>query len=743
MVISGKVTDQAGVPLQGVIVKLVTARVADTTAADGRYMLDAKGQTSIRLVAKRSGITGIQYRNGCLVFEAARAGTFNAQLFDLRGARLAAVHRSRLVQGRNVVAFPLEKYNHQLLLLRITNGADVRNYKLTPGMSNGYRFCDVSQDASPGTLSKGAGTIDWLQASKTGFTMHSQAIGAYSGVINITLTKAGIPDFGPNAKVFEPTTAMSTIQSQLNSIFSQQEGSQFGSNRYALLFKPGAYNLDVNVGFYTQVLGLGESPDDVAITGSVHSEADWMGGNATCTFWRSTENVSVIPTSNTPINWAVSQAAPFRRMHIKGSLKLWDGGWASGGYIADSRIDGTVDPGVQQQWLSRNAEWGSWGPNNGSWNFVFVGVVNPPSGTWPNQPYTFVDKTPVIAEKPFLTVDKNGNFAVRVPRLRTDSTKGVSWAGGSTPGTLIPLEQFYVARASVDDAATLNAALGAGKNLLLTPGLYHLKESLKVDRPGTVVLGIGLPSLIPDNGTAALEVADVNGVKIAGVLFEATATDPPTLVQIGEPGCTNSHADDPICLYDIFCRTGGSFNGTAGCLLTINSSNVIGDHFWLWRADHGTGAGWYSNKNANGLIVNGDDVTIYALFVEHTQEYQTIWNGNGGRMYMYQSEMPYDPPSQTAWQHDGVNGWASYKVADKVTTHEGWGLGVYCVFNSAPVIAFNAIETPTVPGVKMTHMLTLRLGGQSGSEISHVINGTGAAATAASRVQRVDYFSGK
>jgi hypothetical protein len=161
-------------------------------------------------------------------------------------------------------------------------------------------------------------------------------------------------------------------------------------------------------------------------------------------------------------------------------------------------------------------------------------------------------------------------------------------------------------------------------------------------------------------------------------------------------------------------------------MVSIHSSDVVGDNFWLWRADHGRGVGWTANKNATGLIVNGDNVTLYGLFVEHCQEYQTIWNGNGGRVFFYQSEMPYDPPSQEAWRHGTVNGFASYKVADNVTTHEAWGLGVYCVFNRAAVVAENAIETPSGPGIKMHHMVSIRLGGgRPDSGINHVINGTG------------------
>ena len=137
------------------------------------------------------------------------------------------------------------------------------------------------------------------------------------------------------------------------------------------------------------------------------------------------------------------------------------------------------------------------------------------------------------------------------------------------------------------------------------------------------------------------------------------------------------------------------------------------------------GAGWESNPVANGIIVNGSDVTIYGLFVEHCQEYQTLWNGDGGRVYFYQSELPYDVPSQEKWSHNGVKGFASYKVADKVVSHEVWGLGIYSFFTDAAVVLDNAIETPDGDGVKIHNALTVRLGGKDGSGITHVINGKG------------------
>ena len=268
-------------------------------------------------------------------------------------------------------------------------------------------------------------------------------------------TASADPDFGPNVFIFRPDMPMDTIQGKVSEIFSQQERSQFGPDRYAFLFHPGEYKLDVNVGFYTEVLGLGLTPDAVSITGQVHSEADWMRGNATCTFWRSVAGIAVTPDGGTD-RWATSQATPFRRMHIKGNLVLFDGGWSSGGFISDSRIDGTIISGSQQQYFLRNTYMGKW--NGGNWNMVFVGDVNPPEGAWPKRPYTVVSETPMVREKPFLFVDENDNYAVRVPEMRKDSTS-ITWENGPTPGTDIPIDRFFIAHAGTDNAATMNTAL--------------------------------------------------------------------------------------------------------------------------------------------------------------------------------------------------------------------------------------------------------------------------------------------
>ncbi|GAA4629815.1 discoidin domain-containing protein [Actinoallomurus vinaceus] len=550
-------------------------------------------------------------------------------------------------------------------------------------------------------------------------------------------TLPGGGDLGSNVIVFDPSMSSATIQSRLDTVFKQQESNQFGSERYALLFKPGSYNVNANIGFYTSIAGLGLSPDDVTINGGVTVDAGWFNGNATQNFWRSAENLAVQPSGGFD-RWAVSQAAPFRRMHIKGDLNLAPTGygWASGGYIADTKVDGQVQPYSQQQWFTRDSQIGGW--LNGVWNMVFSGVSGAPAQSFPNPPYTTVANSPVTREKPFLYVDSSGAYQVFVPALRKNS-QGTTWSGGSTAGSSIPLSRFYVAKPS-DSAATLNQALAQGLNLLFTPGVYKIDQTLNVTRADTVVLGLGYATLVPQNGVTPMSVADVNGVKIAGLLFDAGSANSPNLLQIGPSGSTADHSTDPTSIQDVFFRIGGAGVGKATNSLVVNSNNAIIDHIWAWRADHGSGVGWTSNTADTGLIVNGNDVTAYGLFVEHYQKYEVVWNGERGRTYFFQNEMPYDPPNQAAWTNGSTNGYAAYKVGANVTTHEAWGVGSYCYFNVDPSIhAAHAFEVPNASGVKFHDLLTVSLGGNG--TIDHVINDTGGAAqgTATTPVNVVSY----
>jgi hypothetical protein len=555
------------------------------------------------------------------------------------------------------------------------------------------------------------------RATQFGYSLFEMAVFTTGGTTTPPVTGGG--DLGPNVRIFDPSMSTASVQSAVDAVFAAQDTNQFGTRRDALLFKPGQYNINVNVGYNTSVAGLGRNPDDVNI-GGLTVDALSAGGNATQNFWRSAENF-MVPGS---ARWAVSQAAPMRRVDIRGDLNLAPSsfGFASGGYIADSRIVGQEQQFSQQQWLTRDSNIGS--VNNGVWNQVFVGTVGAPPQSFPNPVFTTVATTPVIREKPYLFVDSAGAFQVLVPNLRTN-TAGATWLTAPTPGTALPLSQFYVAKPT-DSAATINQALAQGLNLLFTPGIYNVDQTINVTRANTVVLGLGYATLVPVGGVVPMSVSDVDGVKIAGLLFDAGTTNSPVLLQVGPNGSTASHAGNPTTIQDVFFRIGGRIAGKATTSLLVNSNNTIIDHIWAWRADHGSGVGWTVNTADQGLIVNGQNVTAYGLFVEHYQKYEVTWNGNGGRTFFFQNEMPYDPPNQATWR-TGANGYAAYKVADGVTSHEGWGLGSYCFFNVNPAIhADRGFEVPVTAGVRFHDLLTVSLGGTG--TIDHVINNTGAAA---------------
>ena len=162
------------------------------------------------------------------------------------------------------------------------------------------------------------------------------------------------------------------------------------------------------------------------------------------------------------------------------------------------------------------------------------------------------------------------------------------------------------------------------------------------------------------------------------------------------------------------------------------------DHTWVWRADHGVedfdtedgflgdNERWRTNTGRTGVVVHGDDVTATGLFVEHFQQHNTVWNGERGRVVLYQNELPYDPPTQADWTAaDGTPGWAAYKVGDEVTDHHLWGGGVYVYNRNNPdIVTANGYEVPIRDGVRLTHVMTKNLSGPG--TIQHVVNGVGA-----------------
>ncbi|MFM9920190.1 adenylyl cyclase [Lacisediminihabitans sp. H27-G8] len=568
---------------------------------------------------------------------------------------------------------------------------------------------------------------------------------------------SAVVDFGPNVKIFDPSMPQSQIQATVDAIAAQQVDNEMGTARFALLFKPGVYGtvadpLVFQVGYYTEVAGLGVSPGDVTINGHVDVyNRCFTADNCSAldNFWRSVSNLTINVAGGTDCRssgefWAVSQAAPMRRVDVTGgNLTFMDyctagPQFASGGFMADSRA-GAIVNGSQQQFLVRNSSIGSW--SNGVWNQVFSGVTGAPAQAFPDPTYTTLATTAVSREKPYLFFDTAKNrYSVFVPDGRTDSV-GASWESSPTAGRAIPLTDFFVASPGVP-VRTINDQLARGKNLLFTPGVYDIDRTISVKRANTVVLGLGVATLTAMNGAVPLAVADVSGVDVAGLMIDAGAVNSPVLLQIGtkRDGHWHDHdaesdnqrrtgARNQTAIQDVYFRIGGPHVGKATVALQVNSDNVLLDNIWAWRADHGQGVGWTANTSDTGVVINGRNVTATGLFSEHFQKYNVIWNGERGTTVFFQNELPYDAPNQAAWQHDGVLGWAGYKVADSVKTHTLWGGGSYIFTNVDPTIhATRGFEVPVTPGVQLRDLLTVQLGAGT---LDHVVNDTGAPVTSA------------
>jgi hypothetical protein len=513
----------------------------------------------------------------------------------------------------------------------------------------------------------------------------------------------------------------------------------------------------LQVGYYTSVAGLGASPADVVINGAVDSFNQCSpAASSNCTaldnFWRSLSNLTIdvpAPRSGalcrqTAEFWATSQASPVRRVEFNGLTSLMDycskPGYSSGGFIADSKFSGRpVLSGSQQQFLVRNSALDGW--SNGLWNQVFSGDVGAPAQNFGSGgQYTTLAASPVTEEEPFLQEDSGGNYSVFVPAVQHGSV-GPSWASGPTPGTAIGIRRFFIATPA-DPVPVINAALARGQDLILTPGVYHLRQTIEITRPDTVVLGLGFPTLVPANGIVPMRVASVAGVKLSGMIFAAGPVNSPMLLQLGgQPG--PGDPADPTCVQDVFFSIGGATPGRATTSLVVNSSQVILDDIWAWRADHGQGVGWTDNVGDTGVVVNGDHVSAYGLFVEHYEKYEVIWNGADGTDIFFQNEMPYDPPSQAAWMAGATtDGYPAFLITRRAAGFQGYGMGSYSYFNrGVPIFASSAFQTADPPGSELHDLLTIFLSSTGSGGIDHVVNGTGRSSTITNPDTAVDVVS--
>jgi hypothetical protein len=592
---------------------------------------------------------------------------------------------------------------------------------------------------------------------------------------------ANVAAFGPNVCVFTDTMSQAAIQKDLDSIATQQVpvASQFSSQRYAVEFRPGTYGsagnpLVFQVGYYTQVAGLGAMPQDTVVNGAIDvfnnlCTAGTSDCNSDDNFWRSLSNLTLnvdLPSSppayappivdpfgtgctNSAEMWSASQAAPIRRAIINGSVVFQDycanNNFASGGFIADSKVSGSLNFFGNQQYLVRNsAIGGAAGCPQGLWNMVYSGVQGAPAPVFTGQceQNTVLAASPVTEEEPFLFTDSGGNYNVFVPAVQHGSS-GPSWAGGQGAGTTLPLSKFFVASPSTP-ALAITAALALGKNLILTPGVYNLNQPIVVSRPGTVVLGLGLATLVPQHGNPAMVVTPNHGVKLSGLIVDAGPVNSPVLVSVGLPGLGST--TDPDVIQDVFFRIGGAETTPTSATVSLldNASNSIIDDVWAWRADHGNAVGWTQNTAGTGLVVTGANVTAYGLAVEHYQKNEVVWSGQGGTDIFFQNELPYDPPSQADWMASPTqNGYPAFLVSPNVRTFQGYGMGSYVVFiqTTATLHDAEAFQAPHAAGVQFHNVFGVWISGSGG--LDSIVNGVGGPVTSTNpgTVEPVDLVS--
>jgi hypothetical protein len=612
--------------------------------------------------------------------------------------------------------------------------------------------------------------------------------------------------WGSNVYQIDGSWSTPEIQRLFDSIFQKQVNNEMGEERYGIYFHPGVYGsasqpLMIQVGYYTEIAGLGMRPSNVVIYGKIevynrcfdpvlfNQEGQFVpsDGSGHCialnNFWRSLSNLSIHIISKNQDNcrsranfWAVSQASSMRRVSfINGDVSLMDyctmPAFASGGFVADSKFTGEIENGSQQQWFSRNIDVEqNW--SGAVWNQVFLGSRGvPPGNSFPDPPISSLPETPLSREKPFLYLGEDDNFFVFVPSTVTN-TKGPSWdrttsPNNDTPGRSISLNEILVITPSTD-SDDIDRALDRGMHLLFTPGVFDIYKTIEITKPGTIVLGMGHATLTARNGVVPIKTSNAPGIVLAGITIDAGEAESPYLLQVGsnsDESLQNNNPDDPITLSDVYIRVGGPHIGKTTVAIEINPDNVLIDHTWIWRADHGTlyrfylmmrwwahcitlitcslfsvlgieefdlfdgysgdNERWRTNTGRNGIIVNGNGVTAMGLFVEHFQEHNLIWNGEDGTVYMFQSELAYEPPFQSEWTTpDGILGFAAYKVSNQVQRHYLLGGGVYCYNRNNPsIITEQGFEVPFRSGVVLEHIMTRNLSGPG--VIESIVNAHG------------------
>ena len=552
----------------------------------------------------------------------------------------------------------------------------------------------------------------------------------------------------------EMQAKLSTVQDPWNGEHQTHTSDHhFSTRRHVVLVSPGVYHhVSFQVGYYTQVVGLGRLPTDVVF----HSRGPYVRAlnrhvhppHGTCldTFWRAAENFAVTED----MHWAVSQAAPLRKVHVGGDLHLHDAAaYASGGFFANSKVQGHLRAGGQQQYLIRNVELTE-GATGGAWSMVYVGctgqVPTAQTGNSSAPSITVLEEPWLRLEKPYLIQrendDKTPAYALVVPHVRRQNgLTGVQW--GHEASEERNFTRVRVVRPE-EPVERIQEALDQGKDVVLTPGIIRLSKTLVLKHPNQVLLGLGLATLVnPLDGSPSIRVQPhTPGVRIAGIMLEASETTSSAMLEWGDENVPDKgDSSNPGGLFDVFVRVGGQLSHNRSAtrvhtMMKFHSGNLVGDNLWLWRSDHSdlnadetanyphiSPLYWQSEEDEfivdTGINVAGDNVTMYGLAVEHANGHRTKWSGNHGRVAFYQCELPYGV-SQESFADPGYTG---FSLGKDVTHHELLAPGIYSNFRNGPVHALSAICHPLSRTISIVNPFTVWLDNNFG--IQSIVNGEG------------------
>ncbi|KAL1522524.1 hypothetical protein AB1Y20_017511 [Prymnesium parvum] len=530
-------------------------------------------------------------------------------------------------------------------------------------------------------------------------------------------------------------------QAQVDELYDRmrQESGEYSGARAAILLTRDHTVSRLGVGFFTSVAGV-EAGVAVESLEAVDEDGEFLFGPQTSThgFWRSVEGLDVQGRAT----WSMSQAAPIRRCRFRGDLRLRaDGQYVSGGFISNSIVHGVLHFDGQQQYLARNCQLHQ-GYTESSLNIVLVGCEG--SLGVASEAVSQVQSAPRVAEKPFLEWTGRGSgedpssalehWSIVVPAFGSDvqgvqdaalGARRIPFASAGRRSVLV-VEPHHA-------EAEIHAALSHRhcEALIFAPGIYTLTSPLKITRPGVVLLGLGVATLTCASVHGCVHVGDgLADVRIAGLLLDAGVED---LLAATAPllrwGSTPAASPGGL-LSDVHARlTAMPHQPTgalpaAGCtpkradvMVQLESSGVTLDHSWLWHADHDQCAAADASRcslpyrgtcvsddavSSHGLVVHGDDVTAYGLQIEHHKATLSVWNGRGGRVFMFQAELPYTDP---AFSRDQFG----YFVARDAVPHAAVGVGVYSIFGGCRQQV--AIRMPR--GATLDRALIMQIDGRS------------------------------